>query len=211
MQKSKHSKFASFRRGYTLLEIIVTLGIVLIVLTLSLFSLMGSIKGTKEAGQVTSSDFEIMRVYGQMRKQLLSMYQSPNSKWKNFLETKEADPRMCSMRFFTTASAQGLGTVEAFYSIQKDDEGNTYLAYNEYVMTRDMQKAQDDGDFEKEMPELFSKKIKGMKIVCEDGGKDVDIWEKDEIPERIKVTLYYDVQNREEKFEFSVTPAIKMF
>ena len=211
MQKLKRLECDFSKKGFTVLEIIVTLGIVVLVLTLALVSLTGSVKGTKDASAVSSADFEIMRVYGQMRKQLLSMYQSPNTDLKSFVQTKEIEPRMASIRFFTTSSAQGAGTVEVFYSIQKDDDGNNYLAYREYPMTRDMEKAQDDGDFKEEISEVFSKKIKGMRVVCEESEKDVDLWDKKTIPDKIKIIFYYEVQKREEKFEFSVTPAIKMF
>ena len=160
---------------------------------------------------MTSYDFEIMRVYGQMRRQLLSLYKNPNTKWKCFVGKKENQPRFDSMRFFTTASAQGSGTVEVFYSIQKDEDGNTYLAYRESPFTRDMEKAEKDGEFDAEYSLVLSSKVKGMSIICEENGKEVEVWDKEGMPDRIKVKIYYELNKKENCFEFSAVPAVKMF
>ncbi len=210
MPKLKLLKYGFSKKGFTLIELVVTLAIVSIVIGLSLSALVYSSRGTKEASSVTSRDFEMMRVYSQMRTQLISLYKSPHFK-KSFIEKNENEPKLDSIRFFTTSSAGGSGTVEAFYSIVKGENDEKYLAYYEYPMTRDMEKAEADGENKEEIPIVFSSRIKGMTISCESGGEQTKPWEKDEIPEIIKITLYYEIQKQEETFEFSVKPAIRMF
>lgn len=211
MRSLKLSKSNSSDPGFTLVEILVTIGIALMVMSLALGALIYGINGSKAARMANRRDFEIMKVYPQMRRQLLSVVKSESFP-KSFIETNGDSPNSDSLRFFSTISTTGRKTsVEAYYSIGKNENGQNVLLYSEYPIPRDMEKAQASGDFARETPEVFSEFITGMTVKCEDTAKTVkDPWNDKNIPDKIVITLNYMEENKENSYTFTVCPAINI-
>ncbi len=211
MRSLKLSKSNSSEPGFTLVEILVTIGIALMVMSLALGALIYGINGSRTARMANRRDFEIMKVYPQMRRQLLSIMKSETFS-KSFIETNADSPNSDSLRFFSTISTTGRKTsIEAYYSIGKKENGKNVLLYSEYPIPRDMEKAQTNGDFAKEAPEVISEFITGMTVKCEDSTKTVkDPWNDSQIPNKIMVTLNYMEEGRENSYTFTVCPAINI-
>lgn len=210
MQSFNSSKLNYSRAAFTLVELIVTLGIAMIVIGLALTAMTYGISGYREITENNHRDAELMQQYPQMRRQLLTAI-SYDRYTTNMIGTKGEFPKEDSIRFFTTTSREGRQSyVEAYYSIESDKDGKPHLAYHEYPFSRDLEKCDNDGTFHEEESIQLSDMITGMSIKYESGGNLVDSWRKKELPQKVMVTFYYEFDHHEETFTFSVTPAIQL-
>lgn len=210
------SKFS--KKGVTFAELLTALGLGLLVMTITVGSLYYSSRAAKEASSVSSRDFELMKVYHQMRIQLLDLYESPYSDDfpVSFQQEKAPGPEMDMFRFLTTKSMNGYGTVEAAYSIQKEEDGDTWLGYREEPFPRNMTLAENTiAHLPPEQWKQLSARITGMTITYISGTDGENIIEETVLPEgalpgKIKISLFYRAQTGTEEFGFTVTPGIVM-
>lgn len=207
---SKRFRFGPSKTGFTFLEIIITLSIAAVIAGLTLFAFTASARGAKSARTVSEIDFELLKVYSKIRRQIISAYEPANLK-KTFITEKSEDERSDSMCFFTESPEVGKGTVEAFYYIKTDDgdDKKKSLCYCEYPFVRDIEKVTGGFDGRKNRGHVISEKITGMKISSIQNDEIIND-ELSSLPDTLLITLYYMRENKEESLEFTVKPGVKI-
>ncbi|MFH1452449.1 MAG: type II secretion system protein [Armatimonadota bacterium] len=191
--------------GFTMLEVLVSLFIVAIVMGLVFTSLFLTTASSKDLIITGSRYNDLMKTYFQMRKQLLCLYESPNSDFilKELPTTQEKGD---SLVFVTSEPSVFRGVVEAQYEIRKDKNKNQYLAYRE--MPYPGYKLQETGTEDKRGWTVLSGKITGLNIDYSSGNLWFTDWDKQSYPEKIRVTLYYKDGKIDKKFSFTVVPSV---
>lgn len=179
------------------------------VITLAFASLYYSARGSRDALMTTNRDFELMRVYAQMRQQLVNFYISPDQDL-SLQGEKGIEEKHDSIEFYTSSPVQGKGVVDAYYAIKTGDEKD-YLAYREFPFTKKIEMieptAMEDAIGIRWMK--VSDRINGMKLSYYQGDQEFKEWKDNEPPERIVTELFYTVGKEVESFSFSVAPGIE--
>lgn len=186
-----------FKRAFTLLEVVITVCLVSIVLTLGFASLFFSAHFSTDQRLRQYKEREFAKIFSQMRRQLLCLY-SASARDKSFEGIKGIEEKKDELSFLTAAPVFGNGVVEAGYSIAARDDGSHYLAYSEFPFAG-------KSDYEGGQMVEISAMIDGIKVEYGSGEQRFDEWKDTEVPEKIRVTLY----SKDEKFSFTVVPGIK--
>ena len=186
-------------KGFTLIEVLVTIGLILLVLSLAGSSLYFIIRSTTDSRILLYENREIMKVYGQMRQQLLSLYLSPHRNLSIRAIRGESEGQD-EIIFLTSAPLYSSGIAQAGYMIKKNEKGEKYLVYSEfpYVLKEDFAPAE---------TRVLSKMVNGLKIRCFENFIPADNWEKAGFPDKIEITLFLADRGKN-RFTFTVTPGI---
>ncbi|MDQ7823936.1 MAG: type II secretion system protein [Candidatus Eremiobacteraeota bacterium] len=212
MPSSSHSpsSLSSKSQGaFTLVEVLITVGMALIVVTITFGSLLYSARASRDSRIKTNKDFELMKVYAQMRQQMLNLYASPNFPY-SLIGEKGKDEGEDSIRFYTASPVVARGVCEASYSIQETEEGKLFLAYREFPYARKMDLIEDSTRLESE-EELWRKMtdaVTGLSLTYMSEEKEYTEWREKSLPERIIVSLWYSAGSQVENFSFSVSPGM---
>ncbi|MFH0801203.1 MAG: type II secretion system protein [bacterium] len=185
------------KRGFTLLEVVITVFLVSIVMTLGFASLFFSARFSTDQRLRQYKEREFAKIYTQMRRQLLCLYSAP-LRDKSFEGIKGLEEKKDQLLFLTASPIFGSGVVEAGYSVVARDDGSHYLGYREFPF------AGSNGFQEVKWMEI-SAIIDGIKVEYGSGEQIFDEWKDQEVPEKIRVTLY----SKEEDFSFTVVPGLK--
>lgn len=189
--------------GFTLIEVMITVFIVALVLGLVFSTLYITALSSKSLMSKSKRYSDIMKVYFQMREQLISLYKSGNSPYM-LKGSPGAQEKSDSLYLITAAPSIVRGVTEVQYEMKKDEKGNTYLAYRELPYPGH-KTADTSGQNDKNW-EVLSKKITGLKLDYAKGNLWFTEWDKEEPPEAVRVTLYYNEEGIEQKFTFSAVP-----
>jgi prepilin-type N-terminal cleavage/methylation domain-containing protein len=188
---------AGARSGFTLLEVVVTVFLVSIVLTLGFSSLFFSARFSTDQRLRQYKEREFARIYAQMRRQFLCIYAS-DSVEESLEGIKGMEERKDEIRFLTASPVFGGGVVEAEYFVVAREDGSHYLAYSEFPYAGKM-------DFEGGREVEISGIIDGLKVEYGSGEQVFEQWKDKEAPEKIIVTLY----SQKDEFRFTAVPGIK--
>lgn len=190
------------KKGFTLIEVLITLGLTAIVLGLAYSSLYYTFKASGATRERLKEEFELMRVYSQLRQELLSLYISPHRK-NSLVGKKGAEEKRAEIHFLTAAPILNSGVAEAGLKIEQDRETNRYfLAYEEFPFP-----GRDDflqGEFYK-----LSDLITGLEIEYMEREDKFLEWDRPDLPEKIRITLWYVSGKNDENFSFVVKPGLR--
>jgi hypothetical protein len=171
-----------------------------------------SARASREARINTNIDFELMKVYAQMRQQLVNMYvprdQSPSIKGR-----KTKDERRDELYFFTSSPVVGKGIVEAAYAIKGGDTGTPYLAYREFpcpgkLLVEESEQDSALRELEEEKWRQLSPGIRGISVTYMENEAITEEWDTNRLPQQIVVSLWYTADREDKGFSFSVTPGM---
>jgi len=204
--------------GFTFIEILVTSGLALMVVTLAFTSLYYSSRASRDCRINTNLDFEIMKIYAQMRQQMLNLYIAKDLYDSMISEKTEVENRH-NIRFFTTSPVLGRGIVEADYSIQHSEDGKPYMAYREFPFPHVMER-NDSSTLEATLSEMnesgidfqwrkISDAIVGLTFSYLDDKDTVfEEWKGNSLPSTIVVSLWYTAKQDVHSFSFTVAPGL---
>jgi hypothetical protein len=195
--------------GFTLIEMVVTIGLTLMVITLTFSSLYYSARASRDSRMRTNLDFELMKVFAQMRQQLVNFYICPLQE-TSMLGVKGKEDHTDELHFFTASPIVGRGIVEAAYGIRKSEDERTYLVYKEYPYTRKIEIVEStlEPRFDEDKWRKVSDAIVGLSFGYQSEEKIYDEWKDKKPPDRIIVSLWYTAEKDVQSFTFSVTPGI---
>lgn len=204
MSISRHLKYGHYNYGFTFAELIIAVFVALILSALGVLIFVGS---TREIGQIRNAskrDFELAKVYWQIKRQLFSVYVNPEMKFKRDIEFVSSDDNKSDyIRFFTASPEVGDGVCEACYYIGKDKNNKKVLFYFENPFPREFDK--DNRDLTEKKGHVVSDFVTGIHFTFFTNGKEV---ESDVSSFRtvdyVNVKLYYLEENKEQIFEFAV-------
>jgi len=208
---SSRSSYNGFA-GFTLLEVMLTVGLALMVIGLTFTTLYYSAKASREARINTNVDFELMKIYAQMRQQLLNMY-IPRDQSAPVKGRKTKDEHRDELYFFTASPVMGKGIVEAAYAIKGGDTGTPYLAYREFACQARLQvEESDDNPAIKQLQEekwrTLSPGIRGLSLQFTEKEAITEEWDTNRVPQKIEVTLWYTADREDRGVSFTVTPGL---
>jgi prepilin-type N-terminal cleavage/methylation domain-containing protein len=212
-QSSHPSKSSSNNfRGFTLIEILITVALALMVIGLTFTSFYYSARASRQARINTNVDFELMKLYAQMRQQMLNMY-VPRDQSAPLKGRKTKDEHCDELYFFTSSPVVGKGVVEASYAIKKTEEGTPFLAYRELLCRNriEMDEGNDiaiPSDLPEEQWRKLSNGIQGLSVTYMEKEKVSDEWSENKLPQQVVVSLWYTADKEERNFSFCVTPGL---
>lgn len=206
MSISRHLKYGHFRLGFTFAELIIAVSVALIISVLTVLIFVGS---TREIGEIRSNstrDFELAKVYWQIKKQIFSAYESKFSKNVEYVTSE--DRKSDYIRFFTASPEVGTGVCEACYYIGKDKNNKKVLYYFENPFPREFDK--DNRDLTEKNGHVISEYITGINFSFFKNKKEIEgnISSFGNI-DYVYVKLYYTQNNKEQVFEFAVHPGLR--
>jgi prepilin-type N-terminal cleavage/methylation domain-containing protein len=210
--------------GFTFIEVLVSLALVALVLSLGYFSLVYSARFSREARLKTYREHEIMKVFAQMRGQLLNAYVNPNFTY-NLIGLKTKEVKQDALYFLTSSLLHYSTVGEAGYKIIKQGDQKV-LAYREYPypvkahFTDDFIQGWDDEDSHQtssndiNQPKSYkwvplARDINGMEIEYYRGELPMDDWKTADLPDKITITLWYKDQPEDSKYSFTMVPGLK--
>jgi type II secretory pathway component PulJ len=195
--------------GFTLIEMLVTVGLAVMVIALTFSSLYYSARASRDSRIRTNLDFEFMKVFAQMRQQLINFYLSPVQE-SSLLGVKGKEERTDELHFFTASPVIGRGIVEAAYGIRKSEDDKSYLVYKEFPYTRKLEILESTmaPQFDEDRWRKVTDAVVGLSFDYESNEKLFDEWKDNRPPDRIIVALWYTAEQEVKSFTFSVTPGI---
>ncbi len=203
--------------GFTFIETLVTVGLALMVVTLAFTTLYYSSRASRDCRIKTNLDFELMKVYAQMRQQMLNIYVAKDL-YNSIISEKTTDENRHSIRFFTTSPIIGRGIVEADYSIQSNEDGKPYMAYREFPFPHVME-TNDSSTLEASLADSkdsgidyqwrkISDAIVGLTFSFIQDEKELQEWKGNSLPSTIIVSLWYTAKQEVQSFSFTVAPGL---
>jgi len=194
-------------QGFTLIEVLLVIGLTLLVLTLVFSSLYYTGRSTARtrAGVVMKGD--LMKHFHQIRYQLINLYKPKDGETLTGVEGTKA--RKSELYFLTTSLKQRKGVGEVGYKIITDYDGTDYLAYTEFPYPRERRFALNNSQ-DKWKP--ASRLIQGLTVEYDLNREWKKSWKYDEPPSRIRITFWYRQDENDKTltpFSFIVVPGIK--
>lgn len=202
--------------GFTLFEMLLTVLLALMVITLSFGSLYYSSKGSRDARIKTNLDFELMKAYAQIRQQIINLYKSPFQD-VSLKGRKGKEQKRDEIMFYSSSPVFGKGVIEAAYAIRMDGE-RPYLVYREFPYTRKIEFKEDlsttigateeDYEIDEVKWRKVSDAITGITFEYFKMDRGYEEWDDKNLPERIEVSLWYETKDTPLCFSFSIIPAV---
>jgi prepilin-type N-terminal cleavage/methylation domain-containing protein len=209
IQGSVFTKSGSKKSGFTLVEVVVAIAVALVVVLAVYFSIYHGSRSMSRTMTKTMRKQELMRIFHRMRRQLINLYEKEEG--ENLVGEEGIQERQSELYFLTTSPDRYQGVGEVGYRIIKDEDGDTYLAYTEFPYPRmDVRFALNNPQ---DKWQEFSRLVKELKVEYESGNQWSNEWKRKELPDRVRITLYYEDEDNEdgdmEEFSFIVVPGIK--
>lgn len=208
MQTCRYINSNNRNRGFTLLEVIVVIGLSVMVLTLVYGTLFYGGKNAAKARADIVKKNEILRQFHRIRFQLLNLY-TPDSGVS--LQGEEGIREYRSELYFITSSLKyNKGVGEVGYKMMTDSDGSEYLGYTEFPYPREDRFAVNN---QLDKWYIASPLIKGLTVEYLQGADWVNKWKEKKPPESIRVILWYEgeVTGREPEllpYTFMVSPGV---
>lgn len=203
-------------KGFTLLEVIITISLTLLVLTLITSAFFLTTSTLSDIRKKNLQTLEYMKVYAQMRRQLLELYYSPGIKFasgRGNLHMGESENSQ--IQFLTSKAFKYRGIIQAEYKILHDEKENEdYLAYREFPYpVGEFLSEEKTNSFKNVKWEIFSKFINGLEINFynqkENQASQSKNREEEKIPSKIQVILWHNKNKKDSNnFIFYITAAI---
>ena len=202
----RHLKYGRSNLGFTFAELIIAIFVALVLSGLAVLIFVGS---TREIGQIkraSDRDFELARVYWQIKRQIFSAYDNPNSDFKKNIEfVSSEDKKSDFLRFFCASPEVGTGVCEACYYIGKNKDKNA-LFYFENPFPREFN--EENRLLAEKNGHILSEFITGINFTFLKNGKEIE-GNISSFPDYIYVKLYYIEENKEQVFEFAVHHGVR--
>lgn len=190
--------------------------ITLIILAIVGGSLYYSGRSTAKTRAKVLKKQEIMKVFNQFRRQVISLYRRKEGPC--MLGVKGLTVRESEIYFLTSVMNNHQGVGEVGYKILKDDKGRPGLYYTEFPYPREKERR-----FAYVNPQdkwrPISNVVRGLRLEYESQNQWFDEWKRDDPPDKVRVTLYYEgSQDRGdeeddspeiETFKFIIVPGLK--
>jgi len=186
------------KKGFTLIEILVTVGIIVLVLSLAGGSLFYILRSSSESRKTLYQKREIMKTYAQLNNQLLCIYLSSNKTYalKGLPGATNGEDEI---HFLTASPIFSDGIAEVGYGLIKNQKGEILLGYSEIPFPV-------KGDYAEAKMLPLTPVIKGLKFRYLNQGITLDRWEETTPPEKIEITFWLDNEGKQ-TFSFNIRPA----
>jgi prepilin-type N-terminal cleavage/methylation domain-containing protein len=194
--------------GFTFIEVIVAISVALVVVLAVYFSLYQGTRSMSHTRVAILKKQELMKTFYRMRHQLLNLYDKEEG--ESLLGESGLQERHSELYFLTTTPDKSRGVGEVGYKIMKDEDGISYLAYTEFPYPRIENRFALNNRQDKW--EEFSRLVKEFQVEYETNNLWHKEWKQNELPDKIKITLYYVEDEESDKmteFSFIVVPGKK--
>ena len=208
MQTCHYTNSNNKIRGFTLLEVIVVIGLAVMVLTLVYGTLFYGGKNAARARAEIVKKNEILKQFHRIRFQLLDLY-LPDSGVS--LQGEEGTQvRRSELYFITSSLKYHKGVGEVGYKMLTDSDGSEYLGYTEFPYPREDRFAVNN---QLDKWNVASPLIKGFTVEYKQGADWVKEWQEKTAPDSIRVILWYEGEEIEREtqlmpYTFMVSPGI---
>lgn len=194
------SSSAGRRAGVTLLELLVTIGLVLLVVVLAGATLLNGASSATMARLRAEQEAELLRVMAAMRRQIITLSRSSATRTPVVGEIgREPDTDWLDMVTSSLMFTKGVGRAE--WRIIRVPGEPPYLAYRESPWVGG-ERLHDHAW----MP--FSRLVTGLRVRYWSNPQFVEGWKREEIPQRIEVTLLYNDEGVERQAAMQAFPGI---
>ncbi len=201
----------SRRRGFTLIEVLVTAGLVGLVLGIICTTLLSGARFTATVQRRAEDEMELSRVCEQIRFQLLSLNVSPVRQL--CISGMSRGERADEIDFVTADLIRHGGIGDVSYRIEEDAGGRPYLAYREHAFVYPDTSFVDPGPYRP-----LSRLVSGLTLQYQQAPTDptqpfndtnwVASWQQQVPPGRIRVTLYLGPRDDQRPYVLDVQPAL---
>lgn len=190
-----------------MLEVIVAVSLTIFILTAVYSTLYYAGKSTAQTRAQTLKKQEIMKVFFQMRRQLVNLY--GNKEQASLLGIEGLSPKESEIYFITTGPMNSAGVGEVGYKIKREYEETPSLYYTEFPYPRLKDPFAYNNVRDKWHP--VSTIIKGFQAEYESQNEWFREWKKKELPDSIRITLWYEEEpgGNLASYTFTVVPGLK--
>jgi len=189
-----------FSGGFALLELLVTIGLVLLVMVLVGATLLNGATSATTARLRGEQEAELLRVMSAMRRQIITIATSAATSTSVVGEIgREPNTDWLDMVTSSLVFSKGVGHAE--WRIIRTPGEAPYLGYREAPWIGG--ERLHDNTW---MP--YSRLITGMKVRYWSNPEFIEGWKRDEVPERIEVTLFYIDEGQTASATFEAFPGI---
>ena len=196
--------------GFTLVEMMFTLGLVAIVYTLVSGILVQIARYVKDGRRVARSRYELISTVEDLRYQLRSLYYPDGGPGLSGSRTQTEG--WSNLRFLTTNGHTHKGVVEVGYQIQtvepeeEEKEKTTALFYREFRFRQNEFRTMDP--YQEAPWKTALSNVSGFDVQYSSGGGNwQNDWDQPESPQRVRVLLQRGGNNHDH-IVFDVTPGV---
>jgi hypothetical protein len=150
-----------------------------------------------------------------MRRQIINLYEAGEG--ATVLGIKGTTPREDEIYFITSSMSRHQGVGEVAYRIKRDEQGRPRLEYSEFPYARQsVRRFAAVNPLDEWYPAASI--IHGLEVEYQSTNQWRDQWDQDELPDKIKITLWYVDDDLDETtdtveglrpYTFIVVPGIK--
>lgn len=190
----------SRRRGFTLFEVLVTVGLVAIVMGLAALVLLSSADSATRSRLRAEQETELLRVASMLRHQMMAIA-APLSTQTSVVSEAGQVPRSDTLDIITAGLVYSRGVGRAEWHMIRDAGEEPYLAYREEPYL--------GGADPKKNPWIpFSRLVSGIEFRFWSSPSWVPGWHQSVVPERMRAIVYYDGGEGEESFVVEAAPGV---
>ncbi|MCE1247741.1 MAG: prepilin-type N-terminal cleavage/methylation domain-containing protein [Firmicutes bacterium] len=204
-----NSAFKLYRthsRGFTLFEVIIVLALTVAVLVMAYSALYFSSSSSAKTRALVLKKSEILKIFHEMRFQIIN---TAKSSGPCFHCEEGTEAHRYELYFLTNSLKYTTGVGEVGYKIIKDKNGDPHLAYTEFPYPRTHRFALSNPE---DKWTNCSDIIKGLDVEFGQKNMEQKEWTSDDLPGRVKVTLWYESDEEEGKllpYTFIIIPGLK--
>ena len=203
MSNLRHLKYRHSKFGLTFTELIIATAVALILSALGVLIFVGSTREIAVIKKSTDRDFELAKIYWQIKRQIFSLYESNYP--KNIEFVKSEDGKSDYLRFFTSSPEIGKGVCEACYYIGNDgDKKKLFYFENPFPRRFD----EENRLLTEKSGHVLSEFITGINFTFFSNGKEIE-GDISSFPDYVSIKLFYNEDNKEQYFEFAVHPGLR--
>ncbi|MFP4498986.1 MAG: PilW family protein [Vulcanimicrobiota bacterium] len=196
------------QQGFTLLEVIITVGLALMTLAAVYSALYFGSQGSAETRVNIAKKQVLMRQFYILRRQLINIYSAEGG--EVLLGEQGTAPRASELYFVTSDLENYQSIGEVGYKIEKDENGQNYLAYTEFPYPRTGNRFA-KFNYQDEWKKA-SIVIQGFEVEYETQNLWRNEWKDSQLPDKIRVTFWYRENEQDPElspYTFIVVPGIK--
>jgi prepilin-type N-terminal cleavage/methylation domain-containing protein len=205
-----HSKTAASREGFTLLELIVAMVVLVIAMTIAFQAFSGTIRGWRRGTEVMEGlkhgEFAMDQLAQAVRSTIY--FYNPRKNYAFLIEKESKGAYPADILNFVTASPAFMpessplkyGPHRIKLYIDTDDRGNPALFSLAFPALANPEKLEEEYDDAE--PHLVSRAVQGLEVLLYEEEKEdwtTDEWEEENsVPERIKLIVYVGSEDKNE-------------
>lgn len=177
------------RPGFTLAEVLVTLGVVILLYALVSYTTVQLSRAARSGTRAAAERLEVLKAAEQLRWQLRCLYPGGDEPLRGQRGSGEDNQDL--LMFLTARTGSAEGVAEVGYRVARDEAGQPYLAYREfpYVPAHPLQAA--------DLPEVapwkpLARQVTGLRLDYS-AEPEGEVWQREwggkRGPSRVRVTL----------------------